>query len=105
VKDKANPPAAVQVTVVGFTSSNSLLGEADSDVSPSNVFNVFSPVVELPHVPGTTGAMKALVPIAVNKEPDFQSSYQIEVSCRNTEGNQVGNPSVTLLQENLVDFF
>jgi hypothetical protein len=93
VRDSAAAFVNIIVTTLGYTGPAYLIGQADPEVGNVN----WSSGSDLVREGNTVGSTKAFVQISV-EDPPYQSGYEAAFRCLNLNGSEVGNPVVTLLQ-------
>ncbi len=89
----AAPGVKVVVDTIGYTPSD-VLGSDDSESGGVS----FSGAADLAR-PGTnTGATPAIVTVQVPDSP-FATGHQLELSCLDINGTEVGDPTIKQLQD------
>jgi len=97
VKDPTVGNDAFVVTTIGYKGPTELIGQADQEFSPFETTN-YSLAAWIKRPGNTHAATSAMVKIlsVFNALPP---SYNVEFSCRDFSFAEVGNPTVTLLQD------
>ena len=92
VQDLGDPITNIRATAVGFTNSLSLLQGVDIQIGGAKA-SLFAGV---PRTSFTHGPSKMLMMVTADGPP---SSYRIRFFCVDAPGEEIGDPVVTLLQD------